>query len=137
VSLSTGRQAVNWTAEASPSRRCGCLIPVFTQVFQYRLGSPSLRDELTLTFRQQARPYFPDPFLQAIPQVLDQEALEEELFRELPTVSPFLFLLPWSPTFLYSPLSLGALDGRVVRWKRKIIIVLPSVESAIAPSLRS
>jgi hypothetical protein len=67
------------------------------QVSQYRLGSPSLRDEVPLMYRQQARPYFPDPFLQAIPQVLDQEALEEELFRELPTVSPFLFPLSLLP----------------------------------------
>jgi hypothetical protein len=76
------------------------LIPVSMQVSQYRLGSPSLRDELPLTSRQQARPYFPDPFLQAIPQVLDQEALEEELFRELPTVSPFLIPLSLRPLLL-------------------------------------
>ena len=46
----------------------------------------------TLIYRKQARPHFSNPILQAIPKVLDQEALEEELFRELPTVSPSPFI---------------------------------------------
>jgi len=86
------------------------VIPVSKQVFQYLLGSPSFHDELPLMYRQQARPYFPDPFLQAIPQVLDQEALEEELFRELPTVSLFFFFLPCSsPVHLFLPSNLSLL----------------------------
>lgn len=63
--------------------------PHLALIVSLDLISETLSHMLTLppTHRQQARAHLVDPLLQAIPQVPDQEALEEELFRELPPVS--------------------------------------------------